>query len=93
MDAVLYGIKNVEYTKRDTGEHKEGIELHLLRKTYPQENFIPGSAVVFTEYLPLTANSRGQIDEIKKFPMGSIVNLVYVQNGRYSNLVEVTLSK
>lgn len=91
MKAILRGIKNVEYTKRDTGEFKRGLELHCLRKPFPLEPFVEGSDVVFTEYLAITDNSQQLVDAVLKMPFGAVIDLQYVQNGRFSSLVDVNL--
>lgn len=90
--AVLRGIKKVKYTKKDTGELKEGLELHCERPPYPNEPFVPGSDVVFTEYWAITEqNSKALAETILKWEIGSKIDLIYVQNGRFSNLVDVHL--
>lgn len=91
MRAILRGIRKVEYTKQDTKEFRRGIELHCERKPYPTEPFVPGSDVVFTEYLRIDENSEALCAEILKIPIGSVVDLQYVQNGRYASLVDVNI--
>lgn len=88
MMAILRGIKVVEYPKN--GEMKRGIELHCERKPYPSEGFIAGSDVVFTEYVSIRDEASEQFAKrIKDFEIGSKIELVYVQMGRYSTLVDV----
>lgn len=90
MVADLKGVKRVEYVKKDTGENKKGIELHLTRKTYPAEPFVASSLCVFTEYISFTSETAALCNRILGMKLPCTVDLVYVQNGRYANLVDVT---
>ena len=89
MNCILRGIKNVDYVSRKDGEQKKGIELHCERKPFPTENFIGGSDVCFTEYIPINQNTKELIARVLSIPMLSEISLIYVQNGRYSSLVDV----
>lgn len=93
MICILRGIKRVDYVSKKDNERKQGIELHCERKPYPSEPFTPGSDVVFTEYLPFTDQSAALCNSVLQFPIMSEIDLVYIQNGKYSNLVDVHLSK
>lgn len=93
MLCTLYGIKRVDYQKRDTGERKQGLELHCCRSPYPTEGFTADSVVCFTEYLPINESSASLANEILKWPLGSKIDLVYIQSGRFSSLIDVTLYK
>lgn len=93
MQCILLGLKKVDYIKKGSDERKQGLELHCIRDPYPAEGYTNDSKVCFTEYFPISSSSAALANEILKWPLGSVIDLVYIQNGRYSNLVDVTLYK
>lgn len=90
MIAILRGIRLIDYVSKKDDQRKQGIELHCERKPYPGEPYVEGSDVVFTEYIPMNENNSQFVNRIKALPIMTEIDLVYVQNGRFSNLVDVT---
>lgn len=92
MICVVEGKQFINGTNKETGMPYKACNLSFSREPYAVENYVAGSRICKTEFIRYDVGSQLE-KTLHEVPIGTEIDLVYIQRGRYNIVADVIISK